>query len=147
MAIFTVTSNEVLNVDIFYSSSFKSGMALMRDDNGRAVPADNSLLLYKTNEQKIGKFLGFASSDHSSASNTIIVPDIIGSSYIDNSYNYIRTENNEVILSKRALNDNQDETNIKIYNPSETLTTSRSCLLYTSPSPRDRQKSRMPSSA
>ena len=134
MAIFTVTSNEVLNVDIFYSSSFKSGMALMRDDNGRAVPADNSLLLYKTNEQKIGKFLGFASSDHSSSSNTIIVPDIIGSSYIDNSYNYIRTENNEVILAKRALNDNQDETNIKIYNPSETLTTSRRGLaVYNQP--------------
>ena len=29
----------------------------------------------------------------------------------------------------------------------ETQTGSRTCLLYTSPSPRDRQKSRMPSSA
>ena len=32
-------------------------------------------------------------------------------------------------------------------NVSESLTSSENCLLYTSPSPRDRQKSRMPSSA
>ena len=31
--------------------------------------------------------------------------------------------------------------------PSESLVDSKGCLLYTSPSPRDRQKSRMPSSA
>ena len=31
--------------------------------------------------------------------------------------------------------------------PAETLRQSIDCLLYTSPSPRDRQKSRMPSSA
>jgi hypothetical protein len=125
MAIFTVTSNAVENVDIFYSSSFKSGMALMRDDNGRAVPADGSLLLYKTTEQKVGKFLGFATSDYSSSSNTIIFPDVIGSSYIDNSYNYVRTENNEVVISKRALVDNQNEAINMPYNPSENLTNSR----------------------
>ena len=33
------------------------------------------------------------------------------------------------------------------FDPSEDLTLRRTCLLYTSPSPRDRQKSRMPSSA
>ena len=31
--------------------------------------------------------------------------------------------------------------------PATQVTLSRDCLLYTSPSPRDRQKSRMPSSA
>jgi len=89
MAIFTVTSNAVENVDIMISTSFKAGMALMRDDNGRGVPADSQLLVFKTLEQKAGKFLGFATSDHSAYSNTIIIPDVIGSSYIDNSYNYI----------------------------------------------------------
>src|SRR5678809_579589 len=35
----------------------------------------------------------------------------------------------------------------QIYNPQSGSFTTRKCLLYTSPSPRDRQKSRMPSSA
>ena len=34
-----------------------------------------------------------------------------------------------------------------VYETGLTLTTFKDCLLYTSPSPRDRQKSRMPSSA
>ena len=57
MAIFTVTSNAVENVDIFVDVDFKAGMALMRDDNGRVVKADNSLIFQKTLSQKIGKFL------------------------------------------------------------------------------------------
>ena len=38
----------------------------------------------------------------------------------------------------------EEETNLRAH---LILDTSKSCLLYTSPSPRDRQKSRMPSSA
>ena len=34
-----------------------------------------------------------------------------------------------------------------LYSPPCTITITKTCLLYTSPSPRDRQKSRMPSSA
>ena len=34
-----------------------------------------------------------------------------------------------------------------VYNPEKVANTPYTCLLYTSPSPRDRQKSRMPSSA
>ena len=34
-----------------------------------------------------------------------------------------------------------------IVNLTDTINGNRACLLYTSPSPRDRQKSRMPSSA
>lgn len=134
MAIFTVTSNAVENVDIFVDVDFKAGMALMRDDNGRVVKADNSLIFQKTLSQKIGKFLGFATSDHSSAANTIIVPDVIGSSYIDNSYNFIRTENNEVLTTKRALNDNLNESLNKPYNPSENMVISRRGLaVYNQP--------------
>ena len=134
MAIFTVTSNAVENVDIFVDVDFKAGMALMRDDNGKVVKADNSLIFQKTLSQKIGKFLGFATSDHSSAANTIIVPDVIGSSYIDNSYNFIRTENNEVLTTKRALNDNLNESLNKPYNPSENMVISRRGLaVYNQP--------------
>ena len=134
MAIFTVTSNAVENVDIFVDVDFKAGMALMRDDNGRVVKADNSLIFQKTLSQKIGKFLGFATSDHSSAANTIIVPDVIGSSYIDSSYSFIRTENNEVLTTKRALNDNLNESLNKPYNPSENMVISRRGLaVYNQP--------------
>lgn len=134
MAIFTVTSNAVENVDIFVDVDFKAGMALMRDDNGRVVKADNSLIFQKTLSQKIGKFLGFATSDHSSAANTIIVPDVIGSSYIDSSYSFIRTENNEVLTTKRALNDNLNESLNKAYNPSENMVISRRGLaVYNQP--------------
>ena len=134
MAIFTVTSNAVENVDIMISTSFKAGMALMRDDNGRGVPADSQLLVFKTLEQKAGKFLGFATSDHSAYSNTIIIPDVIGSSYIDNSYNYIRTENNEVAVSKRGLVDNLNEAIPNLYNPSDQNVISRRGLaVYNQP--------------
>ena len=134
MAIFTVTSNAVENVDIMISTSFKAGMALMRDDNGRGVPADSQLLVFKTLEQKAGKFLGFATSDHSAYSNTIIIPDVIGSSYIDNSYNYIRTENNEVAVSKRGLVDNLNEGTPNLYNPSDQNVISRRGLtVYNQP--------------
>jgi len=134
MAIFTVTSNAVENVDIMISTSFKAGMALMRDDNGRGVPADSQLLVFKTLEQKAGKFLGFATSDHSAYSNTIIIPDVIGSSYIDSSYNYIRTENNEVAVSKRGLVDNLNEAIPNLYNPSDQNVISRRGLaVYNQP--------------
>lgn len=134
MAIFTVTSNAVENVDIMISTSFKAGMALMRDDNGRGVPADSQLLVFKTLEQKAGKFLGFATSDHSAYSNTIIIPDVIGSSYIDNAYNYIRTENNEVSISKRGLVDNLNEGIPNLYNPSDKNVISRRGLaVYNQP--------------
>ena len=134
MAIFTVTSNAVENVDIFISSSFKAGMALMRDDNGRGVAADSQLLISKTIEQKFGKFLGFATSDHTSIANTIIIPDVIGSSYIDSSYNFIRTENNEIAVSKRAVNDYLNEGVNSLFNPSDSSVISkRGIAVYNQP--------------
>jgi hypothetical protein len=134
MAIFTVTSNAVENVDIFISSSFKAGMALMRDDNGRGVAADSQLLISKTIEQKFGKFLGFATSDHTSIANTIIIPDVIGSSYIDSSYNFVRTENNEIAVSKRAVNDYLNEGVNSLFNPSDSSVISkRGMAVYNQP--------------
>lgn len=55
MAIYPLQSNYIIDVDIITTTAFKAGMVLMRDDNGRAIPADNSTLLYKTIYQKAGK--------------------------------------------------------------------------------------------
>ena len=45
----------------------------------------------------------------------------------------------------KSVNESGGQT--RIFMPRYGLINERSCLLYTSPSPRDRQKSRMPSSA
>lgn len=108
MAIYPVHSNYVIDVDIITTTSFKAGMILMRDDNGRAIPADNALLLYLSTQRKSDKILGYAASDHDAFGNTIIVPDVIGSSYLDENRNFVRFENNEVKTVKRALPDLQD---------------------------------------
>ena len=47
---------------------------------------------------------------------------------------------------EEGLND-YNELDEGYYNPSDYIYVKQGCLLYTSPSPRDRQKSRMPSSA
>ena len=50
---------------------------------------------------------------------------------------------------KEYNNPNEPSLFVGLYNNEDvnTFTNHKSCLLYTSPSPRDRQKSRMPSSA
>ena len=50
-------------------------------------------------------------------------------------------------LMKQAEEHNKKLHRTKDINIADILTWEDSCLLYTSPSPRDRQKSRMPSSA
>ena len=52
------------------------------------------------------------------------------------------TDEKQAILK---LSEQVDQGNVEIIN--DGFTGNKSCLLYTSPSPRDRQKSRMPSSA
>ena len=51
------------------------------------------------------------------------------------------------IISKRALDDSSSQWAQGGIASSSSQFDSYNCLLYTSPSPRDRQKSRMPSSA
>ncbi len=133
MAIYPVHSNYVIDVDIITTTSFKAGMVLMRDDNGRAIPADNASLLYRTIQQKSGKILGYAASDHDAFGNTIIVPDVIGSSYLDENRNFVRFENNEVKLVKRALPDLQDP-NYNISNPTDrSVVPKRGIAVYNQP--------------
>ena len=116
MAIYPTQSNYIVDVDIITTTSFKAGMALMRDDNGRAIPADSQQLIFRTLQQKSGKFLGFASSDHDAFGNTIIVPDVIGSSYLDENRNFVRFENPEVAHVRRAIAEHLDP-NYIIDNP------------------------------
>lgn len=125
MAIFPVRSNYVIDVDAFTSASYKAGMAIVRDDNGRAIVADSQQLISKTTQQKLGKFLGFAASDHDTSGNTIIRPDVVGSSYLDSSYGYVQFKDNEFLSPKRALADNLDETASKFYNNTEILSSTR----------------------
>ena len=108
MAIYPVKSNYIIDVDIITTTAFKAGMVLMRDDNGRAIPADNSTLLYKTIQQKAGKHLGFASSDHDVSGITIVEPDVISASWLDNDKNFQRYENAETLHSRRFIPEHFD---------------------------------------
>lgn len=80
----------------------------MRDDNGRAIPADNTVLLYKTIQQKAGKHLGFAASDHDVFGITIVEPDVISASWLDNNKNFQRYENAETLHSRRFIPEHFD---------------------------------------
>lgn len=108
MAIYPVQSNYIIDVDIITTTSFKAGMVLMRDDNGRAIPADNTVLLYRTIQQKAGKHLGFAASDHDVSGVTIVEPDVISASWLDNNKNFQRYENAEILHSRRFIPEHFD---------------------------------------
>lgn len=121
MAIYPVQSNYIIDVDIITTTSFKAGMPLIRDDNGRAIPADSQQLTSKTIQQKLGKFLGFAASDHDTTGMTIIIPDTISSSWLDNNRNFQRFENSEVPHIRRAIKEHIDP-NFNIDNPTDRST-------------------------
>jgi hypothetical protein len=116
MAIYPYFSTTIINKDVLINSSFKAGMALVLDNNGRAIKADSQLLLFDSAAQKYGKFLGFATSDHDISGNTIIIPDVIGSNYLDSNLNFVKTENTEYSVPKRALLDYQDSAISSFYN-------------------------------
>ena len=121
MAIYPTQSNYVIDVDIITTTSFKAGMVLMRDDNGRAIPADNSTLLYKTIQQKAGKHLGFAASDHDISGVTIVEPDVISTNWLDNNKNFQRYENAETTHIRRYIQEHSDPA-FDISNPSNRST-------------------------
>ena len=90
---------------------------------------------------------------YENASVLIIGNEILSGRTIDKNFNYIATKLDEhgiSISESRTVSDSEEE----IINAVNELRkrfqyvfTTGGCLLYTSPSPRDRQKSRMPSSA
>ena len=122
MAIYPLLTSSIINVDVLKASSFKAGMVLVKDSNNRAIKADNQLLSGLSTREKLGRILGFSASDHD-INNTIIIPDLIGSSYVDSSNQVVYNSNVEYSVPKRGLLDLQDETISKFYNPSDTTIT------------------------
>jgi len=122
MAIYPLLTSSIINVDVLKASSFKAGMVLIKDSNNRAIKADNQLLYGLSTREKLGRMLGFAASDHD-INNTIIIPDLIGSSFVDASNQVVYNSNVEYSVPKRGLLDLQDETISKFYNPSDTTIT------------------------
>ena len=95
MAIYPYFSTTIINKDVLTNSSFKAGMALVMNSNGMAIKADSQSLVFESVAQKHGKFLGFAASDHDISGNTIIIPDVIGSNYLDSNLNFVTNDNTE----------------------------------------------------
>jgi hypothetical protein len=116
MAIYPYFSTTIINKDVLTNSSFKAGMALVMNSNGIAIKADSQSLVFDSVYQKYGRFLGFAASDHDISGNTIIIPDVIGSNYIDSNFNFIKSENTEYSVPKRSLLDYQDSAISNFYN-------------------------------
>ena len=134
MAIYPYFSTTILNKDVLTNSSFKAGMALIMNSNGVAIKADSQSLVFDSVYQKYGRFLGFAASDHDISGNTIIIPDVIGSNYIDSNFNFIKSENTEYSVPKRAILDYQDSAVSNFYNTSDlTNISKRGIGVYNTP--------------
>jgi hypothetical protein len=119
MAIFPYHSTTIINKDVLTASPFKAGMALIMDSNGRAIKADSQLLTSMSVQEKYARFLGFAASDHDISGNTLIVPDVVGSNYLDTNNRFINNQNLEYSVPKRALLDLQDTAVSNFYNASD----------------------------
>ena len=125
MAIFPYHSTTIINKDVLTASPFKAGMALIMDLNGRAIKADSQQLVFTSVQEKYARFLGFAASDHDISGNTLIVPDVVGSNYLDTNNRFINNQNLEYSVPKRALLDLQDTAVSNFYNASDPNTISR----------------------
>jgi len=116
MAIFPFSNAYVINKDVLVGSSFKAGMVLMQDNNGQVKPADSQLLFNKNISEKQLSIIGIAAGDSNVTGNTIIVPDYIGSNYLDANSNFISISDREYVSVKRQLLDYADETVNEYYN-------------------------------
>lgn len=125
MAIYPYHSTTIINKDVLTASSFKAGMVLIIDSDGRAIKADSQQLISVSVTEKYARFLGFAASDHDLSGNTLIVPDVIGSSYLDANNKFINNQNLEYSVPKRALMDLQDTAISNFYNASDPNIVSR----------------------
>lgn len=116
MAIFPFSNAYVINKDVSVGSSFKAGMVLMTNSVGNVVPADSQLLLSKNISEKQLSIIGIAAGDSNTSGNTIIVPDYIGSNYLDSNSNFVSASDREYVSIKRQLLDYVDETVNEYYN-------------------------------
>ena len=125
MAIYPYHSTTIINKDVLPGSTFKAGMALVIDTNGRAIKADSQQLVFNNIYQKYGRFLGFSASDHDISGNTIIIPDNVGNNHLDINNRFIKNENTEYAVPKRGLLDLQDSAVSNFYNASDPNTISK----------------------
>jgi hypothetical protein len=133
MAIYPWHSTNIKNVDVLIGSNFQAGMALWTDSNGRAVKADSQQQVFTSVTEKFARFIGFAASDHD-LNNTLILPDVIGSNYVDNNNSFVMNNNTEYSVPKRGLLDLQDTAISKFYNPTETsIIAKRGVGVYNTP--------------
>jgi hypothetical protein len=133
MAIYPWHSTNIKNVDVLIGSNFQAGMALWTDSNGRAVKADSQQQVFTSVTEKFARFIGFAASDHD-LNNTLILPDVIGSNYVDNNNFFVMNNNTEYSVPKRGLLDLQDTAISKFYNPTETsIIAKRGVGVYNTP--------------
>jgi hypothetical protein len=116
MAIFLFSNAYVINKDAVVGSSFKAGMVLMQDNNGQVKPADSLLFVFKSMSERQSAIIGIAAGDSNVSGNTIIVPDYIGSNYLDSNLNFISISDREYVSVKRQLLDYADETVNEYYN-------------------------------
>jgi hypothetical protein len=115
MAIFPLYNYHVTNLDVSKLSSFKAGMALMRDSAGVLVPADRSLIISDSFGEQLSRFVGFASGDHD-INNNIILSDPVGSNYIDSTNVFVDRTNAHFSSVKRNILDYADENVNRFYN-------------------------------
>jgi hypothetical protein len=123
MAFFPLKTLQFSNFDLTRSSTFKSGMVLMRSAQGEVVKADRSLGAYDNLSEQLSKFIGFASIDHDT-NNTIIISDSVGSSYVDIDGEYYENINTHYSSIKRSIQELSDESINKYYNLSDTSSSS-----------------------
>ncbi len=116
MAIFPFSNAYVINKDAVVDSPFKAGMVLMTNSSGNVIPADSQLLVSKNLAQKQAAIIGIAAGDSNTTGNTIIVPDYIGTNYLDSNSNFVSVSDREYLSIRRQLLDYADETVNDYYN-------------------------------
>jgi len=108
MAIFPLYNKHATNYPATVNENFTSGMALVIDSSGNAIKADRSNVSYNTIFEGYGKFIGFASGDHTNLS-SVLMSDPVGSNYISSDNKFVDNVNSHYSASKRSISEFRDE--------------------------------------
>lgn len=108
MAIFPLYNKHATNYPSTVNENFTSGMALVIDSSGNAIKADRSNVSYNSIFEGYGKFLGFASGDHTNIS-SVLMSDPVGSNYISSDNKFVDNVNSHYSASKRSISEFRDE--------------------------------------
>jgi hypothetical protein len=108
MAIFPLYNKHATNYPATVNENFTSGMALVIDSSGNAIKADRSNISYNSIIEGSGKFLGFASGDHTNLS-SVLMSDPVGSNYISSDNKFVDNVNSHYSASKRSIYEFRDE--------------------------------------